>query len=501
MRSKLSHENLAGFFASYGEILRILQKNRGSSGWLAGGCVRDLLLGEDVKDLDITVPDQPDVRAKELLRGLGRGSLVQLGDGDDTLFRVMIDGRQVDFVSFRGGAKGIEEDLVARDLTINSLAVDVDALVTGGEYKVIDVTGGCADIASGVIRHCPGAFAADPLRMLRAYRFMTILGFRLAGDTESEIRRYGARIEECAGERISAELHLVMAARNAERGIHGIAHSGLLAYILPELLKGSGVTQPDFHHLDVFEHCLFALKQIDNIAAKPNTYFNCGAEELSKYLEVEQNLLALKWAALLHDIAKPITRSVHKRELGRVTFHRHDEQGSRLCLQIGRRLRWSGQLREQVARLVEMHMHPFHLCNVQRDEGEISSRAALKLFRRADQHLPGLFMLSMADSLASQGRLKPVEMERELDELFCRVLEIRDTKVRPALAGQRLLTGRDLVDVCGLKPGPLFSTILDELEIARVEGEVQDREGALVWVYGFLKKIESDGRKVRPEAG
>ena len=132
-------------------------------------------------------------------------------------------------------------------------------------------------------------------------------------------------------------------------------------------------------------------------------------------------------------------------------------------------------------------MHPFHLCNVQREE-TISKRAALKLCRRAGNSLTGLFLLAMSDSLASRGEKKPEHMEEELVTLFNAVQKIYDENIAPVLDGPRLLSGKDLIEEYKLAPGPFFSEILDELETARVEGKVVDRQTALDWVKEFLQE-------------
>ncbi|MGW8195333.1 MAG: HDIG domain-containing metalloprotein, partial [Desulforhopalus sp.] len=195
----------------------------------------------------------------------------------------------------------------------------------------------------------------------------------------------------------------------------------------------------------------------------------------------------LKWAALLHDIGKPVTREVRPDKNGRVTFYRHDEVGRDLSKRVADRLKWSKVARTRTAELIGMHMHPFHLCNVQRKE-KISRMAALKLCQRAGKELPGLFLLAMADSLAGKGEQKPVRMEEELADLFAMVEQIYAQHIEPVLRGPRLVTGTDLIDRFGLVPGPLFKELLSGLETAQVEGAVVDRPAALDWVEEFLRR-------------
>jgi len=207
---------------------------------------------------------------------------------------------------------------------------------------------------------------------------------------------------------------------------------------------------------------------------------------LHEYLARPGMVEVLKWGAFLHDLGKPATRKVREDKGGRITFYNHDEVGQKLVQELGRELRWSNEKRDRVASLTAMHMHPFHLCNVRRTQS-LSKKACLKLAKRAGDDLIGLFFLAMADSLAGKGDLKPTAMEDELGVLLCEVLETYSKNIEPALYGPRLLTGKDLIDIFSLKPGPDFSRILDELQEAQVEGEVTDRPQALLWVEGKLK--------------
>ena len=134
-----------------------------------------------------------------------------------------------------------------------------------------------------------------------------------------------------------------------------------------------------------------------------------------------------------------------------------------------------------------MHMHPFHLCG-NLAGGELTKRAALKICRRAGHNLPGLFLLAMADSLASRGELKPDNMEEQLALLYDRVCTIYQDHIRPTLAGPPLLGGRDLIEEFRLPPGPVFSVILEELQSLQVEGELNSRQEALAWVKKFLRR-------------
>ncbi len=457
--------------------------------YIVGGTVRDWLLGRTACDLDIAGPFSATVLAKQLRAELGGGTLVDLSGPDDEAVRVVWRNEQIDFATFRAGTTTIEEDLQRRDFTVNAMAVPLVALTTDGEpTRLFDPTEGLADLRNGWIRHCPDAFVADPLRMLRGYRLSAMLGFRLDDKTRAEVRKHAARITGAAAERTCYELRLIFNSSRTAQVLHAMDEDGLLAVLLPELYEGAGVEQPEFHHLDVFGHSFLALSTMEEILADPKRFFPSRVVEIDKYLQQENALSCLKWAALLHDIGKPATRDVQAGNNGRVTFYRHDEKGVQIFQAFAERSRWSKMDIECTGGLIAMHMHPFHLCNVSR-EGKITRRAALNLCRRAGQDLPGLFLLAMADSMASRGEKKPEQMEEEIVKLFDYVQKVYDDHIQPVLSGPRLLTGKDFINEFALVPGPLFTTLLDELEVARVEGEVTDRQTALAFVAAYLQTL------------
>lgn len=452
--------------------------------YLSGGTVRDRLLGRDAGDLDLTVARGAAGCCRTLIGLLGGGAYVDLGRTGEDVARVVWRGLTVDFAGFRGRAETIVEDLCRRDYTVNAMAVPLDSLTAGGEAVLIDPLHGGNDLRQGLLRACPGAYDDDPLRMLRGFRFMAILDFALDAASLAEIGRCADLITRSAAERVNYELGLIMDSPRACPTFRAMDAAGLLRHIVPELYAGVGVEQPEFHHLDVFHHCFAAFEQMEAIIARPGRYYPQAAGRLDAYLAAVPSRRCLKWAALCHDIGKPAARAAAS-ENGRITFYNHDEVGRRIFRLFAERLKWSKEERERTGQLIAMHMHPFHLCNVRRCE-PLSKRAVLKLSQRAGADLDGLFLLAMADSLASRGDKKPPQMEAELVELFDQVLQIIAEDIKPVTVGPPLLTGDDLITELGLAPGPIFRTILRELEALRVEGRITAREEAIAWVTAFV---------------
>jgi poly(A) polymerase len=488
---RLEQENILEFAGNYpAKLWKALLRVANRSGvqlYLVGGTVRDCLLGRASHDLDIAVSARVFPYARMLLGELGGGTIVDLSGPEDEACRVVWQKEQIDLSAFRAKTNTIDEDLRLRDFTINAMGVQLLEVVGDDpSCTLIDPTGGMADLRTGRVRHCLGAFVADPVRMLRGYRLCATLGFHMTKETSEEIKQHASLINTVAAERIDYELAMIFDSPRTAETLHQMAEVGILRHLLPELYRGEGVEQPEFHHLDVLGHSFLALAMMENIIADPDRYFPGQGGRIASYLSRENIVRCLKWAALMHDIGKPATREQRADKDGRVTFYRHDEVGKDLFKRFADRLKWSKVDTELTGCLIGMHMHPFHLCNIQREEG-ITRRAALKLCRRAEKELAGLFLLAMSDSLGSSGEQKPERMEEELVSLFDAVLKIYDENIEPVLHGPRLVTGKDLIDKFALVPGPFFSEILRELETARVEGTVMDRQAALEWVDVFLK--------------
>ncbi len=489
----LLRERLAHYPKRLISALSRVAEARGLEFFVIGGTVRDWLLGRIPGDLDITVAHDAVACCRALIAELGGGAFVPLGCAGEEAGRVVWRGLTIDFSSFRQGAQTIEADLGLRDYTVNAMGVSFAALLDrAATPHLLDPLHGLHDLAEQILRACPQAFVADPLRMLRGYRLCATLGFRIEEATRAEIERHVGLIATVSVERISHELDLIMASDRAHAVMGEMAQFGLLCQIIPELARGVGMEQPGFHHLDVFHHSLAALGFMEEILADPVRFYPECAARIRKYIGQPGMEVRLKWAALLHDLGKPVTMAVREDKDGRVTFYNHDQVGKELVLNLGREMRWSNENRERVAALIGMHMQPFHLCNVRREQ-PLSRKACLNLSKKAGNDLIGLFLLAMSDSLAGQGEKKPPTMEAELSGLLGEVLAIYEQYIQPAIKGPRLLSGQDLITFFSLSPGPLFANILDALEVAQVEGEVASEEDARRWVRLYLEQ-EQKGR-------
>lgn len=471
------------------EIIRgmaLAGRGRGGPLYFSGGVVRDWVLGRIPSDFDLTIASGALDYARELAASLG-AAFVPLSV-DEGVARVVRGNICLDVSQFREGTTSIEADLSRRDFSVNALAVafDCDRQSFADSGRIIDPLNGVVDIASKVIRLAhPQAFSADPLRMIRAYRFQAVFNWSVDRQTSEAIVRQADLIRQVSGERVSAELDLLFASGSAYQAICAMAETGLLFHVLPELKPGVGLGQPSSHHLDVFGHSLETLRQMELIVRTPQDFFSGLSDEVTAYLQEPRQIIRLFYAALLHDLGKTITSADKE---GRITFHNHDEAGVGLFLKIAGRLRLSNEDSRRVGQLVKQHMWPFHLHNA-RMRTSVTPKAILRLGKAAGEDLIGLFLLVMADSLAGQGPGKPMGMEEGVDGLFTEVFSAYQGQIKPLITTP-LLTGDDLIQELGLTPGPVFKRILDGLLEARVEVPEMTRAEALGWVRSFCCQEE-----------
>ncbi len=464
---------------------------------IAGGPVRDLIIGRKIRDIDLVLPEDAISIARRIADEKG-GAFVMLAE-EEGVARVVLDDLIVDFSQYRNGSASIEEDLMQRDFTINAMAMKPDDFLKvlkaghsrhegdGGNpidlssitSNLIDPCQGLEDLRAGLIRTIARSnLASDPLRLLRAFRFEAELGFMIESETLEYIHDLSPLIKQVAPERTGHELNLLMASHRAGDVLKHMNSTGLLAAILPETRTMKGIKQPGFHHLDVLEHCLETVCTMDRLLEDPCKKFKMCSPLIAWLKENSQRAPGLKWAALLHDFGKPLTRG---EKAGRTTFYNHDRLGADLAANIARRLRWARKDTSFVIKLIKMHMRPFHLLNDLRRGGP-TRHAMRRLLNDTGPDYPALFLLAMADSMAGCGPLKPANLDEQLANLWEKVHMFHERLLKPVRKRPRLLTGHDVIMLLNLEPGPLIGKILDRLEEAQIEGAIKDRIQAMAWV-------------------
>jgi poly(A) polymerase len=425
-------------------ICDVLQR-KGYQALLAGGCVRDLLLGREPSDYDVATDASPEQVMALFSEGVGVGA--QFGvvliprDGNKVevaTFRSDVgytDGRHPDRVEY---SKTPREDVRRRDFTINGMLMRHD---TG---EVLDFVNGQADLKAGIIRAIgepDRRFQEDKLRMLRAVRFAARFGYEIESETFRAIRRHVKEIHQVSAERIREELTKLLTEGAGRRGFELLDETWLLSQLLPEITAMKGVEQPPEYHPegDVWIHTRLMLAGLEK-GVSPT----------------------LAWGVLLHDVGKPPTFRSAAETGDRIRFDGHVDVGVRMAEEICKRLRFSNEDTEQILALVDNHMKF-------KDVSQMRASSLKRFVRmpRFEEHLA----LHRLDCLSSHRHL-------ESFEYIQRVLrETPPEQIRPP----RLLTGNDLLRM-GYKQGPQFSEILKALEDAQLEGQVKTQEQAEAYV-------------------
>lgn len=403
---------------------------------VVGGPVRDALLGRETHDLDFTTNARPD----DILRIVIPISSTQwdIGRAFGTI-GARVKGQQVEITTFRADSydgetrkpsvefgDSIEGDLVRRDFTVNSMAFTVP------QKRLIDPTGGVEDLVAGILRTPADpavSFGDDPLRMLRAARFSAQLGMAIDSATLQAITDLGGTLDIVSPERVQGELVRLMQTDDPVRGIRVLVETGLIEHFLPEVSAMRLEADEHHHHKDVYEHSLTVLEQAIELEHQRHPG--------------EAPDVALRLAALLHDIGKPRTRRMEPG--GVVTFHHHDVVGSRMARKRMTALRFDGETTDAVATLIELHLRFFGY-----SEGAWTDAAVRRYVRDAGPLLDRLHILTRAD-VTTRNRRKADKLAAAYDDIENRIEQLREQEELDSIRPE--IDGNEIQQILGIPPG------------------------------------------------
>lgn len=434
---------------------------------LVGGPVRDAILGRLGNDLDFTTDAHP--KDCEKILNKWADSVWDIGAAFGTVAGKKGD-ITVEITTYRSESyeldsrkpnvefgKTIEADLSRRDFTINAMALEL----TTDEPTFIDLYNGVDDLESKLIK-TPGkpedSFSDDPLRMMRAARFMSQLNFTIDPAVITAIKSMTARLEIISAERIRDEFTKIIMSDNPRLGITLLVETGLADIFLPEIPKLKLEIDEHHHHKDVYEHTLTVLEQaiaLESRLGGPN--------------------LTLRLAALLHDIGKPKTKELIAG--GGVSFHHHEVVGSKLCKERMKKLRFDNHIIKDVAQLVFLHLR-FHGYG----NGEWTDSAVRRYVRDAEELLTHLHLLTRADC-TTRNQKKAEGLAKTYDQLEERIALLMEqeelNKIRPDLSGEQIM------EILSIKPSPAVGKAYDFLLELRLEhgplGEEKAKAELLNW--------------------
>ena len=445
---------------------------RSEGAWLVGGAVRDAALHRLCDDVDLVVAGDAEVFARSLADALG-GSAFSFSDRFPA-WRVACEGGHVDVAPLR--AASIEDDLRARDFTVNALARPLG--VSSG--VLVDPCGGLADLRARRLALCsPGALADDPVRVVRLARLRSELDLVLTPGLEEAARAAAPGLAAVSPERLEHELSILLGLPEAAAATRCLADTGALEAALPEVAACRGVTQNVYHHLDVFDHTIEALAFLPEIVAALGGERFLAPPALAG-LPCAPPLAPLAWAVLLHDIGKPAARRVDGD--GRVTFFSHDRVGEELSRDVCRRLRMSRRFEQFVADLVRQHLRLGFLVR----EMPLTRRALVRFRHDVEPFVFEAIALSLADRVATRG-------ERTPPQSLARHFRIaRDVFGDTPGAPRRLLRGDEVMTLLGLSQGAEVGRALEVLQEEIDCGLVTTPEQARAFLLGWWER-EQEG--------
>jgi poly(A) polymerase len=485
--------------------------------FFVGGAVRDAILGRVSPDIDIAVsPGKARACAQKLAKAFG-GNWFTL-DEETGVYRVNARSPfafQIDVAAFQG--KDMDADLRRRDFTVNSAAYPVTApfsitqaegglrFLLGDAKKLLDPLGAARDCGKKTIAPCGKTiFRDDPLRMMRVFRNAAELDFSVSPALPPLVKKHRALIDGVAGERVREELLRTLAVPRSKYWLEQMDGAGLLTAVFPELEPQRKCALVYYGKGGVLRHTLDVVDRMEYLLAHLPRVFPEFKNQLAPFA---RRASILKFAALLHDIAKPATA---KKIDGRLRFFLHEEQGARMAEGEMRRLHFSKADMRLVCAMIAGHLRPGHLAT----GAEITPRAVYRYFRETGDAALPLLLLCWADyasyltyaqlekllpdtgrepfaltkKLPQQGPLKTLRHMQLVNHMF-RLYFSQTARVLP----QRVIDGNTVMKALRIKPGRVIGRILDEISLAQVDGKVKNRADALAFVKKLnVKKLEKE---------
>jgi tRNA nucleotidyltransferase/poly(A) polymerase len=460
------------------EPVRLVRQALGDTAgavWVVGGAVRDAVLGRPVTDVDLVTSGPPEAVARAVASMAG-GPAFPLSEEFGAWRVIARAGFVCDVSPLQGDS--IEADLAKRDFSANAMAVPL------AEPELLDPHDGRADIEARTLRVLgEQSYRDDPLRPLRLVRIATELELEPDPETERLTLAHASRVPETSPERIWAELRRLITAERVLDGLGLADRLGLTAAVMPELADLRGIEQSHFHHLDVYGHTIEVLREHLRLEKSLDEVFGPLTPRVRAVLDEPladelTRMQALRFGALMHDMAKPATRRVLPD--GRVSFIGHDKEGEGLVADLCRRLRTSERLASFLGGVTRHHLVLGFLVH----ERPLDRRAIYRYLRTCEPVEVEVTVLSCADRRATRGRNAEAAIAAHLDlayEIMEPALAWRDQGPPPVP-----LRGDELARELGIERGPQLGRLIESVREAVFAGEVQDRDQAVGYAKALL---------------
>jgi tRNA nucleotidyltransferase/poly(A) polymerase len=472
--------------------------------YLVGGAVRDMLLHRLSHDLDFALPVGGIACARRVAHALDANFMI-LDEERDTGRVIVIETNgsraYLDFATYRGGAN-LEDDLRARDFTINAIAYDLRT------QTILDPFDGASDLQAKLIRACsPSSFTDDPIRILRAVRQAAAFDLKIDLDTRKAMKDAAHLLPKVSAERQRDELFKILEGARPADSVRALEMLGVFPHILPELTAMKGVEQSLPHIYDVWEHTLKVLAHLEKILAALETQSGLGdpflemlLTSIGKYrdkftahfaesLNTDRSVRAvLFFAAMYHDVEKPATKSVD--DSGRIRFFDHDVKGAQVASKRAHAFNLSNDEIQRVKKIIFNHMR-FHFFTSQWEgkQQKPTRKSIYRFFRDAGEAGIDLVLLGLADLRGTRDHTQTNENWKYALDVAEILLENYWVKPEETVAPPRLLDGHELMKELNLESGRIIGQLLEAIREGQAMGEISTREQALDFAREEMKKL------------
>ena len=443
-----------------------------NEGYLVGGSVRDFYLcKKNLVDRDIAIKNA-EAFAQKIAKKLD-ATFITL-DSENKIYRVVLKDKinYLDISELQG--ESIEEDLKRRDFTINAIAYDLK------ENKIIDVTGGLKDLENHILRQISNKnFEEDPLRILRAFRFLAVTGFDMGAELSNGLKKYMPLAMQPAKERINYEIMKLFGGNYTSKTLLKMDEFGLLEQIFPCVKELKKVPPNSHHHLDLFHHVIETVRQIEIL-------YSDSDEKIKDHLDCVDfggfpRINHLKLAGFLHDIGKFSTWTIE--EGGRHRFIKHDDVGSKMVVPLLRELKFSKKQIEYISSMIKNHIYPSSVIAAP----VLSEKVMMRYIRKMEDNVIDNIILAKADRLSARG----VEITENvintnidgLNKLLAFYLEKKDT-LAPL---PKLIDGDEIMQILNIKPSPILGKVIDSIKELQLNGDITTHEEAVEFVKNWQK--------------
>lgn len=454
------------------EILNNISSFFGNEIFLVGGAVRDILLGkENITDRDLIVTDEDaKVFSQKVAEFLG-AKFIPL-DEVNKIYRV-VSADKINYLDITNPIEGsIEKDILRRDLRVNAIAVNIK---TGNIY---DPTNGLDDIKNKVLYGVrEDNFKDDPLRLLRIFRFYSILGFKISDELMRIAKKYCDLISKPAPERVEYELMKLFDGKYAHNSLLKMDECGILEKIFPFVTELKQIPPNAHHHLDLFHHSIETVKQIQSI-------YENSCKEVKEHLDKVDfggfsRLAHLKLAGFMHDIGKFSCWFIEE-DTGRHRFYKHENEGEKLCVPVLKKLKFSNKQIDYIKKMIKNHMYATAVVS----SPELTPKVMMRYIRKMEEDSLDAIIIAKADRLSALGPEITAEMVEENLNLLSKLENFYIDSLETIEPLPKLLDGNEIMKILNISPSPKLGEILKNLHEAQINGDINTKEEAIE----FIKK-------------